>query len=105
MIDCFKVLELDHPQFVDEFRSWKDRPVNQVIDGLRARFFVAEFRPADLQEKDVVLWLDPNGRVHLSVFRNWLFHIIGRDGHEKAIPLTITPQRLTLRPAFIVREW
>lgn len=104
MIDCFKILKTDHPRFVDEFRAWKDRPADQVIDGLRARFFVAEFRPAGLREKDVVLWRDPNGRLHLSVFRENLFHIIGRDGQVRHLPLTISSRQAPMRPVCIVRE-
>ncbi|MBF0153265.1 MAG: hypothetical protein HQL64_05945 [Magnetococcales bacterium] len=103
-VDCFGILEIYHPEFADEFRNWRDKPAKEIINGLRARFFVSFFRPAELQDHDVVLWQDPNGRVHLSVYQGFMFHIIDRNGLEKTIPLTLGERRFRLRPTHIVRE-
>ncbi|MBF0139789.1 MAG: hypothetical protein HQL74_05865 [Magnetococcales bacterium] len=102
--DCFQILAAWHPGFVETFRDLQHVHVSEVVARLRMQFFVAEFFPAGLRDRDVVLWLDPNGKVHLSVYGGSRFTIIGKDGDQKIIHLRARWQRTGLRPAYIVRE-
>lgn len=102
--DCFQILKICHPHLVDEFRAWRYLSIGEVIDRLRPRFFVDGFTPAGVRDMDCVLWADPIGKAHLSVYEKRQFHMIGKDGTMKRVHLTARWQRTTLRPAHIVRE-
>lgn len=71
---------------------------------LSRQFFTVPFDLATVAERDVVLWRDPNGKVHLSTHECRMFCMIGRDGRVKRIPLRPEYKRLRLRPFLIVRE-
>lgn len=102
--DCFQILATWHPAFVDAFRGLQHVPVSDVVARLRGQFFVTEFFLSEVRDRDVVLWLDPNGKAHLSVYEKNRFTIIGKDGAEKILHLRARWQRTALRPAYIVRE-
>ncbi|MBF0602929.1 MAG: hypothetical protein HQL07_04455 [Nitrospirae bacterium] len=102
--DCFQILATWHPTFVDAFRGLQHVPVSDVVARLRMQFSVTDFFLAGVRDRDVVLWLDPNGKVHLSIYSQSRFTIIGKDGAEKTIHLRARWQRTALRPAYIVRN-
>ncbi|MBF0415590.1 MAG: hypothetical protein HQL79_07460 [Magnetococcales bacterium] len=105
--DCLDILVRYHPKvapWVQSFGHWRNQPAKEVMSRLTCVLAVIDYCQAELRNNDVVLWLDLNDRLHVSVYREFMFHIIDRNGTERKIPLTAGSRGLRLRPIHIIRE-